>query len=103
MEHSEMDLPALKAMPRVPEDISRCLDFVGRHPWGRPENRKQDLFTGFLKILLCPQMNTVRVKRPSAGIELRRHNAAQFAIIYSYIAPNERFPHGAVSIRAVRH
>jgi hypothetical protein len=40
---------------------------------------------------------------PLTGLELRRCNAAQFAIVYAYLRPTERFPQGIVSIRAVRH
>jgi predicted phage gp36 major capsid-like protein len=41
--------------------------------------------------------------RPETGIELRRCISAQFAIVYAYLRPTERFDMGVVSIRAVRH
>jgi hypothetical protein len=37
------------------------------------------------------------------GLEYRRYNAAQFAIIYAYLAPSAQYPNGMISIRAIRH
>jgi hypothetical protein len=58
---------------------------------------------GILKILLGPRLNRIGVRRPLTGIELRRFGVAQFAIIYAYFPPSQRFPNGIVSIRAIRH
>lgn len=96
-------LPDIAHMPRVPRDIDRCLRFISRQPWGQPAGRERDIDRGVLEIRRGPELDDVGARRPSLGIELRRHNAAQFAIIYAYIPPNAQFPRGMISIRAVRH
>jgi hypothetical protein len=95
--------PYLHWMPRIRSDINRCLKFVAQQPWGKPNDRKSDIMCGILKILSGPQLNRVGVRRPSTGIELRRFGAAQFVIIYAYLLSTPKFPHGVVSIRAIRH
>jgi hypothetical protein len=96
-------IPYLHAMPRVKRDIKRCLDFVARQPWGRTNERLLDIDRGIEKALLRPEANRVEAWRPLTGLELRRCNTAQFAIVYAYLQPTEQFPRGVVSIRAVRH
>jgi hypothetical protein len=96
-------LPYLHVMPRVDRDIEECLAFVARQPWGKPRDRELDIHLGIEKALARPALNRVRVRRRSAGIELRRCKAAQFVIVYAYLQPTDRFPRGVVSIRAVRH
>ena len=90
-------------MPRVDEDIERCVGFIARQPWGNPTRRRIDIGRGIERSLTRPESNPVAVWRPQTGLKLRRSNAAQFAIVYAYIPPNGRFPRGVVSIRAVRH
>jgi hypothetical protein len=59
-------------------------------------------------------MNAVRFLRehpalhPIAGISriglpLRRRNAGQFVVVYSYFEPSPSEPRGLVSVRAIRH
>jgi hypothetical protein len=79
-------VPDLVEMPPVPRDIRRCLRFVAQ-PWGGPEDREREISRGKLEICRGPELNEIGARRPSIGIELRRHNAAQFAIIYAYIRP----------------
>ena len=96
-------LPDLRQMPRVTRDIKRCLRFIARQPWGNASDRERGIDRGILEILRWPELNKVRVRRRRLGLELRRHNAAQFTINYAYIPPNSEFPRGMVTIRAVRH
>lgn len=96
-------LPELELMPRVPRDIDRCVTFVGGYSWGRPEDRERDILDGMTKIQRNPRANPVRARDPETGLEYRRQNAAQFVILYVYLPSSARFPHGVVSIRAVRH
>ncbi|MFL6604429.1 MAG: hypothetical protein ACJ8R9_24265 [Steroidobacteraceae bacterium] len=96
-------LPYLHVMPRVDRDVEECLDFVARQPWGKPYDRQLDIRRGIEKALERPDANRVGSWRPETGIELRRCNVAQFAIIYAYLRPTSRFTAGVVSIRAVRH
>jgi hypothetical protein len=93
----------LHHMSRVTRDIEELLAFISRQPWGDPGRRKEDIRRGIDQIVAHPRRNRVFIQRPAAGIELRRLNIAQFAIIYAYIAPNAENPRGLVSIRAVRH
>jgi plasmid stabilization system protein ParE len=97
------ELPQLRWMPRANRDIDRCIEFVAGYSWGRPEDRKRDLFEGILKIRRNPKANPVCAYRRGWGLEYRRQNAAQFVIIYVYIPRGPRLPYGMVSIRAVRH
>lgn len=96
-------LPYLHLMPRVHRDFRQCLDFVAQQPWGKPNDRALDIVLGIEKVLAGPELNRVRSRRPSTGIELRRCNAAQFAVVYTYMRPSALFPDGLVSIRAIRH
>ena len=96
-------LPYLHVMQRIDRDIKRCLDFVAQQPWGKPNDRELDICLGIAKALLRPESNHVSSWRPETGLELRRCNAAQFAIVYAYLRPTDRFASGVVSIRAVRH
>ena len=96
-------LPYLHLMPRVKRDIKRCLRFIEQQPWGKPRERQIDIQRGIAQALRRPESNRVGAWRPLAGLELRRCNTAQFAIIYAYLSPTEQFPRGVVSIRAVRH
>ncbi len=96
-------LPNLHETPRVARDIEQLLTFISRQPWGDPIARKKDILRGIDQILMQPRRNRVCIRRGATGIELRRHNIAQFSIIYAYTAPNVEHPHGLVSIRAIRH
>jgi len=90
-------------MPRVDRDIKQCLALIRKQPWGKPYDRQLDIRRGIEKALERPEANRVGSWRPETGIELRRCNVAQFAIIYAYLRPTSRFATGVVSIRAVRH
>src|SRR6187402_2189167 len=72
-------------MPRVTGDIDRCLDFVGRQPWGKPDARRPE------------------VLRTDTRLWLRRYRVAQFVIIYAYLESRDPSLPDVVSIRAVRH
>ncbi len=96
-------LPHLELMPRVDNDIKRCLDFVRRQPWGKPDDRQQDIYRGIMDVWRAPLRSSVKARASSTGLELRRHGSAQFVIVYAYLPPDEEFPRGTVSIRAVRH
>ena len=96
-------LPVVHQMPRVVEDIDRCIGFVAQQPWGKPDDRCQDILKGIEAICEGPELNEVSARRRATGLKLRRHNVAQFAIIYAYVPPSTKFPKGVISIRAVRH
>jgi len=95
-------LPHLELMPRVDKDIKRCLDFVRRQPWGEPDDRQRDIYRGIMEVWREPRRSPVKAHAVPTGLELRRHGSAQFVIVYAYLSPNEGFPRGTVSIRAVR-
>jgi hypothetical protein len=81
----------------------RCVAFIARHEWGRPIDRARDILQGVGEILRDPLINRVKSRRRKPGLEYRRHNAAQFAIIYVCVSPSALFPRGMISIRAIRH
>ena len=89
-------------MPRVDDDIVRLLKFVAQ-PWGRPKDRQRDINACIDAILEWPTAGKVHARRWDSGVQLRRHDARQFAVIYAYFPPNQTSPAGVVSIRAVRH
>jgi plasmid stabilization system protein ParE len=93
----------LRLTRRARRDINDCVQFVRRFPRGKPEDRRQDLIRGLALIRESPERNPVEVVREKSGIELRRQNVRQFAIVYSYFHPDDARPAGEVSIRAVRH
>jgi hypothetical protein len=98
-----VSLPYLDLMPRVPDDIDECLEFIARQPWGKAGDRRRDILRGIRETRFEPKRNAIKARRRDTGLELRRHNAAQFAIIYAYFEPDPEFPNGVVSIRSVRH
>jgi hypothetical protein len=89
-------------MPRVSRDIADCIQFIAKQPGGKPRDREADILAGIATICRCPRAHRIEWRRKT-GVELRRHHAAQFVIIYAYIDPNDVMPGGIVSIRAVRH
>jgi hypothetical protein len=95
--------PLLHSMPRVKGDIKRCLDFVGRQPWGKPSDRELDISQSIEEVLANPEVNRPELRRPDTGIWLRRCNAAQFVVVYTYLPSSDPDLPGVVSIRAVRH
>jgi hypothetical protein len=96
-------LPHLELMPRVGKDIARCLQFISRQPWGKSRDRKLDIDRGIVKAWSNPMSAPVRSRVRLTGLEMRCVQVAQFVIVYAYLPPNDTLPHGAVSIRAVRH
>ena len=96
-------LPKLHWMPRVRSDLSRLYLFVARQRWGNPDERLREIIRGMRVLRENPLRNSVRSRRPRAGLEYRRHNVAQFAIVYVYLKPCDALPHGMVSIRAIQH
>ena len=98
-----MPLPILHLMPRVTSDIDRCLGFVARQPWGKPKERRADIYGGIAVVCAYPKARRAEVLRPEPRIWLRRYRAAQFVIIYAYIESRDPSLPDVVSIRAVRH
>jgi plasmid stabilization system protein ParE len=95
--------PHLELTPRARADFRDCLSFVGQFPRGKPEERKRDIFRGMREVLVAPTLRRVEARRPRTGIDLRRHAAAQFVLIYAYFEPDLVYANGIVSIRAIRH
>jgi hypothetical protein len=95
--------PMLHWMPRVKGDIKRCLDFVGRQPWGKPDDREFDIYRGMEMACAYPKANHPELRRRNTGIWLRRCNAAQFVVVYAYLPSRDPDLPSVVSIRAVLH
>jgi hypothetical protein len=93
----------LHVMPRVDRDIEQCLSFIGRQPWGKPHDRKLDIWRGIERARACPEAGREEYWKADPGIWLRRCKAAQFVIVYAYLSPSDPSLPGVVSIRAVRH
>ena len=98
-----MSLPILHMMPRVTDDIDRCLDFVGRQPWGKPDERELDIYGGIAAVCADADARRPEVLRTDTRLWLRRRRVAQFVIIYAYLESRDPCLPDVVSIRAVRH
>jgi hypothetical protein len=95
--------PMLHWMPRVERDFRRCLGFVGRQPWGKPDDREFDIYLGIETACAYPLANCAELRRLDTGIWLRRCNTAQFVVVYTYLPSRDPDLPGVVSIRAIRH
>jgi hypothetical protein len=95
--------PKLSRMPRVRQDMRRCRQFLRRKESGRATKRIAELMEGIRRLRVNPRLYPVRKVDAETGIEYRRHNVAQFVVIYSYFGPSPSRPHGEVSIRAITH
>ena len=98
-----MTLPHISVICRARSDLARCVAFVARHPWGKPVERKLEIYRAFERIREFPELRRVEARRRDGAVELRRYGIAQFIIIYTYFRPSGRFADGLVSIRAIRH
>jgi hypothetical protein len=96
-------LPDSACLPRVRGDVASLLEFIGQQYRGDPEARSAEIYSAMDAILQGPELNDIGWRRRDSGIELRRHNVSQFAIIYAYFEPSPEYPNGFVSFRAVRH
>lgn len=96
-------LSYVHVMPRIDRDIRECLAFIALQPWGKPHDRRWDIWRGIKRAVTLPEANHAEVPRASSGIWLRRCYVAQFVIVYAYLPPKDDFSVGVVSIRAVRH
>lgn len=84
--------PYLHVTPRIDRDIDDCLAFVARQPWGKPNDRRLDIWRGITRVLALPEANRPEEWRPRQGFWLRRCNAAQFVIVLAWLAlPAQRF------------
>lgn len=96
-------LPILHLMPRVERDIRQCLDFIGRQPWGKPNDRALGIWRGIEEACRRPESHRIEVQNSDTGIGLRRCRVAQFVVVYAYLASNDPSLPRVVSIRAIRH
>lgn len=88
---------------RAVRDVTRLTKFVDVYSRGNGKNRFRDISNAIDEIARAPRLRPIGYTRPSNGLELRRWNVRQFAIIYSYERPSNKEPRGVVRIRAVRH
>jgi hypothetical protein len=93
--------PKLSYLPRVRRDMRRCLQFLRRKASGRAAKRMAEVMEGVRRVRANPLLFPVRKIHPETGAELRRHNVAQFVILYAYFGPTPSLPYGEVSIRAI--
>ena len=95
--------PELSYSPRVRADLRRCRQFLRRQASGRVSKRIRELMKGVRRVRASPLLYPIRAIHPDTGAELRRHNVAQFALMYAYFKPTPALPYGEVSIRAIAH
>lgn len=93
----------LRLTPRALRNIEERVAFVARFPGGKPEERRRAIHAAFQQICEFPERHPIEVRRRRSGLELRRHDVEQFAIIYAYLPPVEKRPCAIVTVRAVQH
>ena len=84
-------------------DMKRCRQFLRRRSPGNVTRRIRGVMSAIRTVSATPKINPVRKVAPETGLHLRRHNIAQFAIVYAYFEPGASEPRGLLSIRAIRH
>jgi plasmid stabilization system protein ParE len=98
-----MKTTVLRLTPRAHRDIEDCVGFVARFPRGKPERRRREIYAALQSLCEFPERHAIQVRRSRPGLELRRHDAAQFTIVYAYLAATAARPWGVVAVRAIRH
>jgi len=88
---------------RVDRDLTELLEYMAQFSWSDPVARYAEIRRAILAIAQHPELMPIRVHRRRSGIDLRRWNVRQFAIVYSYDPPTTVSPEGTVWIRAIRH
>jgi hypothetical protein len=86
---------------RVPLDIEICRRFLRRRG-GKPRERVREILNAARFLREHPKMHPV-AGTSRIGLPLRRRNAGQFVVVYSYFEPSPSEPCGLVSVRAIRH
>jgi plasmid stabilization system protein ParE len=87
---------------RARRDLDDCRKFLRRKPGGKPRQRVRDILNAVRRIQEQPRLYPV-VGLSLSGLELRRRNAGQFVILYTYFEPDSTDQSGVVSIRAIPH
>lgn len=77
--------------------------FLLRRGASQPARRIREVLKAARHISQCPKLYPVEAIHPISGLDFRRKNVGQFAIIYSWLEPNRALPNGMVSVRAIRH
>jgi hypothetical protein len=65
--------------------------------------RAREILQGIDDVINGPTLNEAGPYRKNLNTNLRRHNVAQFAIIYAYSDPSQKHPNGFIAFRAIRH
>jgi len=84
-------------------DIERCRLFLERRGAGRAERRIREIYKAAWALRHAAKLYPVEEVHAVSGLEFRRKNVGQFAIIYAYLEPSPSEPNGVISIRRVRH
>jgi hypothetical protein len=96
-------LPKIELCPQALEDIDELLRFVTRQPWGRPDERRTEIYAAFDRICLAPLARPVCKWVRGGRLGIRCYDVKQFVVAYAYIEPGHRYPGGCVRIRGVGH
>ena len=59
--------PFLQFTRRARRDIKACIEFIRTQPWGKPQDRLQDLHRGIGKVLFGPHHAPIRHAVPRLG------------------------------------
>ena len=84
-------------------DIDRCRLFLQRMGVSKPERRIRAIHKAARLLRDSPKLYPVEEVHAVSGLEFRRKNIGQFALIYAFLEPSPSQPKGEISIRRVRH
>ena len=84
-------------------DMERCRLFLQRVGVSTPEGRIREIHRAARLLRDSPKLYPVEEVHAISGLEFRRKNIGQFALVYAFLEPSPSQPAGAVSIRRVRH
>jgi plasmid stabilization system protein ParE len=95
--------PNFRFTDKAERDIDWCRAFLRGTPRAKPAQRIREIQKEARRILDSPKLYPVEHIHPVTGLEFRRKNVGQFAIIYAFLEPTPSLPEGEVSIRAIHH
>jgi plasmid stabilization system protein ParE len=84
-------------------DIDRCRLFLERKGVSHPERHIRAIYAAARMLRDSPKLYPVEEIHAVSGLEFRRKNVGQFALLYAFLDPSPLHPRGLVSIRRVRH
>ena len=84
--------PKLVFTDQANRDMERCRLFLQRKGIRQPLHRIREIRRAARLLLNSPKLYPVEEVHAISGLEFRRKNVGQFAIIYAYLEPTPTLP-----------